>query len=55
MTTVVEEEGRSRSATVMFCRYAQSTVVVTRSDGQCRDAEDTGEEWDQAEEVWTLT
>ena len=32
------------SATVMFCRYAQLTVNVTRSDGQCRGTEDTGEE-----------
>ena len=31
------------SATVMFCRYAQSTVNVTRSLGQCCGTEDTGE------------
>ena len=35
--------GTFSSATVMFCRYAQSTVVVTRSVGQRRGAEDTGE------------
>ena len=35
--------GKFSSATVMFCRYAQPTVNVTRSDGQCRGAEDTGE------------
>ena len=44
----------SSSATVMFCQYAQSTVNVTRSVGQCRGAEDTGEEWDRAEDVWSL-
>ena len=31
------------SATVMLCRYAQSTVNVTRSEGQCGGTEDTGE------------
>ena len=36
--------GTFSSATVMLCRYAQSTVNVTRSDGQCRGTEDTGEE-----------
>ena len=46
--------GTFSSATVMFCRYAQSTVNVTRSDGQYRGAEATGEEWDQGEDVWTL-
>ena len=35
--------GKSSSATVMFCRYTSSTVNVSRSDGQCRGAEDTGE------------
>ena len=35
--------GKFSSATVMFCRYAQSTVHVTRSVGQCRGTEDTGE------------
>ena len=35
--------GTFSSATVMFCRYAQSTVNVTRSDGQCGGTEDTGE------------
>ena len=49
--------GRGRtfsSDTVMFCRYAQSTVNVTRSAGQCRGAEVAGEEWDRADDVWTL-
>ena len=36
--------GTFSSATVLFCRYAQSTVDVTRSDEQCRGTEDTGEE-----------
>ena len=36
--------GKFSSATVMFFRYAQSAVNVTRSVGQCRGAEDTGEE-----------
>ena len=45
--------GKFASATVMFCRYAPSTVNVTRSDGQCRGTVDTGEEWDQADDVWT--
>jgi hypothetical protein len=36
--------GTLSSDTVMFCRYAQSTVNVTWSDGQYRGAEDTGEE-----------
>ena len=36
--------GTFSSATVLLCRYAQSTVNVTRSDGQCRGTEDTGEE-----------
>ena len=31
------------SATVMFCRNAQSTVDETRSGCQCRNTEDTGE------------
>ena len=43
--------GKFSSATVMFCRYAPSTVDETRSDGQCRGAEDTGEEWDRADDV----
>jgi hypothetical protein len=47
--------GTFSSATVMFCRYAQSTVNVIRSAGQCRGAEATGEEWDQEDDVWTLT
>jgi hypothetical protein len=46
--------GKLSSATVMLCRYAQSTVNVTRSDGQCSGTETTGEEWDQADEAWTL-
>jgi hypothetical protein len=50
----VEEEGRSRSATVMFCRNAQSTVDVARSVGQCRGTEGTGEVRGQVKEVWTL-
>ena len=41
-------------ATVMFCRYAQSTVNVTRSVDQCSDTEATGEERDQAENIPTL-
>jgi hypothetical protein len=36
--------GTFSSATVMFCRYASSTVNVTRNDGECRGTEDTGEE-----------
>jgi hypothetical protein len=36
--------GTFSSATVMFCRYVQSTVDVTRSVGRCRGAEATGEE-----------
>ena len=36
--------GTFSSATVMLCRYAEETVNVTRSDGQCRGTEDTGEE-----------
>ena len=36
--------GTFSSATVMLCRYAQSTVNVTRSGCQCRGAEATGEE-----------
>ena len=36
--------GTFSSATVMLCRYAQSTVDETRSVGQCRVTEDTGEE-----------
>ena len=36
--------GTFSSATVMFCRYAEWTVVVTRSDGQCRGTEAAGEE-----------
>ena len=35
--------GTFSSETVMFCRYALSTVNVTRSEGQCRGTEDTGE------------
>ena len=54
MATVVEEGGKLSSTTVMFCRYAQWTVNVTRSDGQCRGAENTGDEWDQEDDVWTL-
>jgi hypothetical protein len=46
--------GKLASATVMFCRYAQSKVNVTRSVGQYRGAEDAGEEWDQADDVWRL-
>ena len=46
--------GKFSSATVMFCRYAEETVNVTRSDGQCSGTEATGEEWDQAEDVPTL-
>jgi len=48
------EGGTFSSAMVMFCRYASSTVNVTRSDGQCSGTEATGEEWDQAEDVPTL-
>ena len=36
--------GKFSSATVMFGRYAEETVDVTRSVGQCRGTEDTGEE-----------
>ena len=36
--------GKFSSATVMFCRYALSRVDVTRSAGQCRGTEATGEE-----------
>ena len=36
--------GTFSSATVMFCRYAQSTVNVTQSVSQYRGAEATGEE-----------
>ena len=46
--------GTFSSATVMFCRYAEWTVNVTRSVGQCRGTEDTGEGWDREEDVWTL-
>ena len=46
--------GTFSSATVMFCRYDPLTVDVTRSDEQCRGTEDTGEEGDRAEDVWTL-
>jgi hypothetical protein len=46
--------GKFSSATVMFCRFAQSTVNVTRSLGQCLGTETAGEEWDQADDVWTL-
>ena len=35
--------GTFSSATVMFCRYAEWTVNVTRRDGQCRGTEDIGE------------
>ena len=35
--------GKFSLATVTICRYALSTVDVTRSDGQCDGAEDTGE------------
>jgi hypothetical protein len=35
--------GTFSSATVMFCRYAPSMVDATRSAGQCRGTEDTGE------------
>ena len=46
--------GTFSSATMVFYRYAQSTVNVTRSDGQCSGTEITGEEWDQAEDIPTL-
>ena len=36
--------GTFSSDTVVFCRYAPSTVNVTRSASQCRGTEDTGEE-----------
>jgi hypothetical protein len=36
--------GTFSSATVMFCQYAPSTVNVTRSAGQCRGTDDTGED-----------
>ena len=36
--------GKVSPAAVMFCRYDQSTVNETRSVGQCRGTEDTGEE-----------
>ena len=43
--------GTFSSATAMLCRYAEETVNVTRSVGKCRCTEDTGEEWDQGEDV----
>ena len=46
--------GTFSSATMMFCRYAQSTVNVTRSVGQCRGTEDTGEACHQADDIPTL-
>ena len=46
--------GKFSSATVMFCRYAQSMVDVTRSVGHCRGTEATGEERDREEDVCTL-
>ena len=46
--------GKFSSDTVLFCRYAQSTVNVTRSEDQCRGAEAAGEERDQADDIWTL-
>ena len=46
--------GKFSSATVMFCRCAQSTVNVTRSVDQCRGTEDTGEEWDREEDILAL-
>ena len=46
--------GKFSSATVMFGRYAEETVDVTRSVGQCRGTEATGDEWGRAEDVWTL-
>ena len=46
--------GTFSSATVMFCRNAPSTVDVTRSAGRCRRAAATDEEWDRADDVWTL-
>ena len=36
--------GKFSSATLMLCRYAQSTVDVTRSTDQRRGTEDTDEE-----------
>ena len=35
--------GTFSSATVMFCRYAGSTVDVTQSVNQCRGTEAAGE------------
>ena len=35
--------GTFSSATVMICRYASSTVNVTRSVGQCSGAQDADE------------
>ena len=46
--------GTFSSATVMFCRYVQSTLDETRSDGQCRGTEATGEERDRGEDIPTL-
>jgi hypothetical protein len=46
--------GTFSSATVMFCRCAPSKVNVSRCAGQCCGTEGAGEEWDQAEDVWTL-
>ena len=46
--------GTFSSATVMFCRYAEQTVNVTRSVGQCRGTEDTGEGRDRADDVSTM-
>ena len=36
--------GTFSSATVVFCRYAQSKVNVTRSACQCSGTEDAGED-----------
>ena len=46
--------GTFSSAVVMFCRYAESTVSVTRSDGQCRGADGVAKRWDEAEDTSTL-
>ena len=46
--------GTFPSTSVMFCRYAQSTVDLTWGDGRCRGTEDTGEEWDRADDIPTL-
>ena len=46
--------GTFSSATVMLCRYAPSTVNVTKSDRQCLGTEAAGEARDEADDVWTL-